>query len=251
MFVRNEDFRSFLRYYPVVSSIVALHLILFLWMYLLGPLGGDYILSLGVGYNLAVAHGEWWRLITPIFMHVQPGHFLFNSFSLVLFGPALEQMLGKLRFITVYLITGILANVGTFYVGGLGYNPHLGASGAIFGLFGLYLYMVIFRKDLIDQGNAKVITTILVIGLIMTFINRGINIFAHLFGVIAGASLAPIFLYKVRHFHGYYRRRSYNDGDEISFNPNRWQKRLLSSAVKQKIIWGIFIFLVLIGLFFI
>lgn len=248
MFVRNEDFRSFLRYYPVVSTIIAIHLVLFLWMFLLWPLGGNRIFTYGVGYNLAIAHGQWWRLITPIFMHVQPGHFLFNSFSLVLFGPALEQMLGKVKFTIIYLLTGVLANVATYYVGGLDYSPHLGASGAIYGLFGIYLYMVFFKKELLDHGNAQIITTILVIGLIMTFINSNINVYAHLFGLIAGLALSPIFLYKTRHFHGYYRRRSFVGGDEITFNPNRWQKKRLNPDTKKKIIWGIFIVLVLIGL---
>ncbi|MCD8503344.1 MAG: rhomboid family intramembrane serine protease [Bacillaceae bacterium] len=247
MFVRNEDFRTFLRYYPVVSSIIAIHLVLFLWMYLLGPLGGDYIRFYGVGWNLAIAHGQWWRLITPIFMHVQPGHFLFNSFSLVLFGPALEQMLGKFKFVILYLFTGILANVATFYLADLNFF-HLGASGAIYGLFGIYLYMVFFKKELLDHGNAQLITTILVLGLVMTFINDNINVYAHLFGLIAGFALAPIFLYKTRHFHGYYRRRSYGGGDEIAFNPRRWQKKRLSPDTKKKLIWGIFIALVLMGL---
>lgn len=249
MFVRNEDFRSFLRFYPIVSGIVAIHFVLFLWMYLFSGLGGDIIFLLGVGHNLSVAQGELWRLVTPIFMHAAPAHFIFNSFSLILFGPALEKILGKWRFITVYLLTGILANIATYFIGGLGYSPHLGASGAIFGLFGMYAYMALYRKDLIDQDNSQVVMTILVIGLIMTFVNARINIYAHIFGLIAGIALAPIFLYKLKRYTASRYRHVY-DNDEITFNPNRWKKRRLTANTKRNIFWIIFAVLVLIGILF-
>ncbi|RXJ01947.1 rhomboid family intramembrane serine protease [Anaerobacillus alkaliphilus] len=248
MFVRNEDFGSFLRSYPVISGIVAIHLILFLWMFLFPSLGGNLIYVLGIGHNLSVAQGELWRLVTPIFMHVSPGHFIFNSFSLVLFGPALEKLLGKGRFIGIYLLSGILANIATFYLGGLGYSPHLGASGAIFGLFGVYLYMSLYRKDLIDRDNSQLVMTILVIGLIMTFVNVRINVYAHIFGFIAGAALAPIFLTKIRRYTPEYRHVF--DNDEISFNPNRWRKRRLHPNTKKKILWIVFAVLVIFGLIF-
>lgn len=248
MFVRNETFGSFIRSYPVVSGIVVIHLILFLWMFMFPSLGGDLIFLLGVGHNISVAQGELWRLVTPIFMHVSPGHFIFNSFSLVLFGPALERLLGRWRFIPVYLLTGILANVATYYIGGLGYSPHLGASGAIFGLFGIYLYMSIYRKDLIDRDNSQLVKTIIIIGLIMTFVNSGINIYAHIFGFVAGVALAPIFLAKVRGYTPQYRHVF--DNEEIRFNPKRWQRRRFNSQTKKKIFWVIFAIIVLIGLFF-
>ncbi len=246
MFVRNEDFGTFLRNYPIVSGIVAIHLILFLWMFLFPSFGGNLIYILGIGHNLSVAQGELWRLVTPIFMHVTAGHFIFNSFSLVLFGPALEKLLGKWRFIGIYLLSGILANIATYYLGGLSYSLHLGASGAIFGLFGVYLYMSFYRKDLIDRDNSQVVMTIIVIGLIMTFVNVRINIYAHIFGFIAGAALAPIFLAKVRRYTPEYRHVF--DNDDISFNPNRWKKRRLHPNTKKKIFWIVFAVIVIVGL---
>ncbi|MEB1805771.1 MAG: rhomboid family intramembrane serine protease [Bacillaceae bacterium] len=243
MFIRNESFYSFRRNYPVITVIVAIHLILFVWMNFL-PFG-YLVRNIGIGFNPAVAQGEYWRLITPIFMHLGVGHVLFNSFSLVLFGPALEKMLGKVKFISIYLLAGIIANVATFYLGGLSYPPHLGASGAIFGLFGVYLYMVLNRKDLIDQANSQIVMTILIIGLVMTFVNTNINILAHLFGLIGGAALAPIFLANARPFYAY---RHVHDPDEVSFNPNRWRKRRLNGATFQKALWIGFGILVVIGI---
>ncbi|MCL7749640.1 rhomboid family intramembrane serine protease [Halalkalibacter alkaliphilus] len=244
MFIRNESFYSFRRQYPVITILVAIHLILFVWMNFL-PFG-NYIRALGIGYNLAIANGEYWRLLTPIFMHIGAGHVIFNSFSLVIFGPALERMLGKIKFILVYLITGIIANIATFYLGGLTYPPHLGASGAIFGLLGMYVYLVINRKDLIDRMNSQLVLTIIVIGLVMTFVNPNINILAHLFGLIAGAALAPLFLIGARPF--YAGQRVFSDPSEPVFDPNRWQKKRVNSKRIKQAIWIGFGILVIFGI---
>lgn len=245
MFIRNESFYSFRRQYPIITILVAIHLILFVWMNFL-PFGGR-VLALGIGNNLAVANGEYWRIVTPIFMHYSISHVLFNSFSLVIFGPALEQMLGRIKFLLVYFLTGILANVATFYIGGLTYPSHLGASGAIFGLLGLYVYLVIYRKDLIDHANAQLVMTIIAIGLVMTFVGSNINIFAHLFGLIAGAALGPIILNGIKPY-SYYRQRAVHDDGEVAFDPNRWNKKQRNSKLMKKLLWIGFIILVVAGI---
>ncbi|MGO4889642.1 rhomboid family intramembrane serine protease [Anaerobacillus sp. MEB173] len=242
MFVRNESFQSFLRHYPVISILVAIHLVLFLWINFLP--GGWLVLELGVGWNYAIEHGQYWRLITPILLHYGAGHVIFNSFSLILFGPALERMLGKFKFILAYFGAGILANIATFFLQGANYS-HLGASGAIFGLFGIYLYMVLYRKDLIDAANSQVAMTILVIGLVMTFLNPGINILAHLFGLISGAALAPLILLRTKRFSHF---QHVHDRDEISFNPNRWKKRRFNGNLLQKVLWIALGILILFGI---
>ncbi|MFC0560480.1 rhomboid family intramembrane serine protease [Halalkalibacter alkalisediminis] len=242
MFIRNESFYSFRRSYPIITILVAIHLILFIWMNFLP--GGRSILAIGIGNNLAVAYGEYWRLITPIFMHIGIGHVIFNSFSLVIFGPALERMLGKFKFLLVYLLTGIIANIATFYLGNP-YMQHLGASGAIFGLFGLYVYFVIYRKDLIDSANSQLVITILLIGLVMTFVNSNINVLAHLFGLIAGAALAPLILIGVK---PYYASRVVADDGPPTFDPDRWQKKRVTNKRIKKGLWIGFAILVAAGI---
>ena len=147
MFIRTESFREFIRYYPVVSSIIAIQIILYLLTEL--PFFPNALLFERLsGINLYIWGGEWWRLITPIFMHSGFTHVLFNSFSLILFGPGLERILGKFKFIAIYLITGVSANIATLLIEPVTYI-HVGASGSIFGLFGMYISITLYRKHLL------------------------------------------------------------------------------------------------------
>ncbi|WP_071396438.1 rhomboid family intramembrane serine protease [Bacillus tuaregi] len=194
MFTRTESFREFIRYYPVVSVIVSIHIILYLLTSL--PIFPNLmLLEQFSGVNLYIWQGEIWRLLTPIFLHSGFSHVLFNSFSLVLFGPALERILGSIRFTWIYLITGISANVATLLIEPVTYI-HLGASGAIFGLFGMYISMNIFHKHLLSRDNRQLITTIAVISIIMTFFQPNINVIAHLFGFLSGFLIGALILRK-------------------------------------------------------
>jgi len=253
MFIRTErSVRDFISFYPVVSTIIIINLILWMLIYIFPFAIGDIIYYFGVGHNFSVLHGEYWRLITPIFLHGGFSHVAFNSFSLVLFGPALEQMLGKPKFIVAYFLTGIAGNLGTFIINPTSFTPHLGASGAIYGLFGIYLFMVFFRKHLIDAANASIVQVIFVIGLVMTFIQPNINIAAHIFGFIGGFAIGPVMLKNVQPFsmeRNYARRRAtFHDGD-IQFDPNRWNKRrLIPPKLRKYLFWFIFGGLVLLGI---
>lgn len=188
MFIRTENFQTFIRLYPVVTFILAAQAAL--WLFFSIPVPSVVLWRDAVtGYNLGVANGEWWRLVTPIFLHAGFTHLLFNSMSIFLFAPALERMLGKARFLLVYAGSGMIGNIGTYFTEPLDY-VHVGASGAIFGLFGVYLFMVLYRKELIGQDNSKMIITLLAFAVLMSFINSNINMMAHLFGLCGGFLLS-------------------------------------------------------------
>ncbi|SER13385.1 rhomboid family intramembrane serine protease [Piscibacillus halophilus] len=199
-FIRTESFQQFLRFYPVVSVLVAINLILYLFTRVIPiPFFID-LWTLMVGFNLYVQMGEYWRLLTPIFLHGGITHVLFNSFSIVLFGPALEKMLGKFKFILAYLLMGVLANVAYYFLGDL-MATHVGASGAIYGLFGLYAYMIFARRDLIDAQSTQIVVVFIIIGFLTSF-GPNINFIAHIFGFISGVALGPILIDRIK--HGYY-----------------------------------------------
>lgn len=253
MFIRNEgSIKEFIRFYPIVSTLIIINIIIWLLYFLQFSLGHS-IYNFGIGQNLSIHDGQYWRLITPIFLHGGLGHVAFNSFSLVLFGPALEQMLGKVKFFIAYFGTGILANLATYIIDPTSMTLHLGASGAIYGLFGIYIYMVVLRKDLIDPGNAQIVMTIFIIGIVMTFVQPNINIAAHIFGAISGFAIAPLVVRNAEPFSmvkNYMRvkRKTKTNFDDIQFNPNRWHnKRKVNSKPVMKIVWIVFIILVIIG----
>lgn len=254
LFIRTErSIKDFIYFYPIVSILIAINILLWFIVHFLPFDFGTYLYYMGAGHNFSVhEYGEYWRIITPIFLHGDLMHTLFNSFALVLFGPALEQMLGKFKFIIAYLVTGIIGNIGTYVVNPTSMTFHIGASGAIYGIFGLYIFMVLFRKHLIDSGNAQIVTTIFVIGLVMTFIRPGINIFAHIFGFIGGVAIGPLILNNVQPFSVYRNhRRTTTSSGGAQFDPNRWNKRKfprIPAKIKKNLLWIIIGGLVILGL---
>src|SRR5690625_834991 len=236
MFIRQErSIREFFHFYPVVSVIVITNIILWIFTQFLPYSISEINLSFGIGQNFDIYEfGVFWRLITTIFLHANVGDVLFNSFAFILFLPALERMVGKGRFILLYLVTGIVGNIGTYVINPYDLTLHLGASGAIYGLFGMYLYMTIRRQDLIDPQSAQIVRTIFIIGLVMTFIRPNINIAAHLFGFIGGAALSLTFFPFFRLFyHSTFRSKLYEH--EMLFDPDRWKKRRISPKVRRNL----------------
>lgn len=247
MFIRTErSVKEFIQFYPIVAGLVIIHIVLWLLIDLLQLQIGSFLYQWGVGSNFLIDQGQYWRLLTPVFLHSGIMHMLFNSFALVLFGPALEQMLGKVKFLTAYFGAGIAGNLATYAFGPSDiWNVHLGASGAIYGLFGMYVFMIAFRKHLIDPGSTQVVMIIFIIGLIMTFVRPNINIYAHIFGFIGGFAIAPLVLANARPFSPWRNRRRYQDDDSIQFDPNRWRKKRVS---KKNIIWVVVGILVVLGI---
>lgn len=250
MFIRTErSIKEFIHNYPIVSGLVIVHLALWLLIDFLQFPFGVALFQWGAGQNFLIHNGEYWRLITSMFLHGGLMHALFNSFTLVLFGPALEQMLGRLKFIIAYISAGFVGNLATYLIDPTAYYVHIGASGAIYGLFGIYVFMVLFRKHLIDPGSAQIVIVISIVGGLMTFVRTGINIYAHLFGFLGGFGIASLILHNAQPFSPWRIKRAQND-DTIQFNPDRWQKKRMPKHIKTRIFWiflGILIILGIIG----
>lgn len=182
MFNRTENLSLYIKKYPIISVLISMNLV----VYLLGliPGIGNNLYALGIAYNYSISQGEYWRLITAMFLHGGFLHLLFNMFGLYVFGPELEQLAGKLRFFSIYFISGLLANVATYVVEPLNYAS-LGASGAIFGIFGAYLALVYHTRKILPQLK-QLIIPLVAISVIMTFVQSNINITAHLVGLAVG-----------------------------------------------------------------
>jgi membrane associated rhomboid family serine protease len=133
---------------------------------------------------IGVAEGEWYRLLTAMFLHQQIAHFAFNMLSLWWLGPPLEAALGRLRFIALYLLAGLGGSALSYLLAAPG-QPSLGASGAIFGLLGATA--VLLRRLNYDM---KPVLILLGINLAFTFLWPNIAWQAHVGGLVVGAVVA-------------------------------------------------------------
>jgi membrane associated rhomboid family serine protease len=146
--------------------------------------GGPVIAQEAVG----IADGEYYRLLTSMFLHYGLLHLAFNMWALWVLGRELEARLGPGRFLTLYLLSGLGGGVAAYV-----FTPEsasAGASGAIYGLFAA-LFVVFRRLNL----NTSSIITVLVINLIFSFTVPGISIAAHLGGLVVGAAIGVAFAY--------------------------------------------------------
>lgn len=173
---------------PIVTySIIAVCLVIYGIQFITGdnnsPLTNAWI------YAPVLTSTEPWRMFTSIFIHASIFHVGFNMYSLWVVGPALESVLGRVRYLALFLIAGFGGSVGVLLIAPAN-QPVLGASGAIFGLFGAYF--IIARRL---GGNATYLLVIIVINLVIGFIpGLGIAWQAHVGGLVAGAALAFVFL---------------------------------------------------------
>jgi len=148
--------------------------------------------------TVGVADGQWYRLITSAFLHEPPGssfgifHILFNMWALIVVGPALERLLGRVRFLAVYLVSALGGSV-LFYLIAAPTAVGIGASGAIFGLFGAYF--LVARRLRID---ARQILVLIALNLVISFTVAGIAWQAHVGGLIAGSALTAAYAYAPR-----------------------------------------------------
>jgi len=194
MFTRSESFSQFIRFYPAVSLITAICAVLYAAT-ILPILPAIDIFTALSGVNFLISEGEYWRLVTPIFMHASFTHILFNVFTLIIIGPGIESLAGTRRFALLFLLSGILANVLTLLTMPPMY-VHVGASGAIFGLFGCYAYILLYKKHLMSRQNSQTIFALIAISVVLSFMQPSVNVVGHIGGLACGFLLAPLFLNK-------------------------------------------------------
>ena len=160
-------------------------------------------------YLINAPNYQWWRFITPMFVHISLLHLLMNMFSLLIIGPFVEKLYGSAKFVVFWVVTGIAGTIGSYLTLRPGWGngffssfifrsmdvPAAGASGALFGLVGvLFVFGIKFRREL-PEGFKRVFGTgllpIIFINLFIGFVGRSfIGNSAHLAGLFSGAALA-------------------------------------------------------------
>jgi membrane associated rhomboid family serine protease len=172
---------------PVTKVLVALNI----GIYLITAVQGRGINNPGgalfnkfILYGPAIAHGDWWRLVTPMFLHGYLLHIGFNMFALWVIGRPVEQYLGSLRYVLLYFVSGLAGSAGS-----LVYSPHsfgVGASGAIFGILGAMLILEWQHTGKLGGQAASLIALNLVLNFAFNGVGANISIGAHIGGLIGG-----------------------------------------------------------------
>ena len=168
MFIRTESFQQYIRLYPIVSTLIAVNVLVFILTMIPGI--GDQILFAGMSVNGLIAQGEWWRVITSMFLHGGFMHVLFNMFSLFLFGPELEKIADKIRFLTIYFLSGIFGSAATFVTQDAFYAS-VGASGAIFGILGAFGALVYYTRNVLPQLRQIILPIMIQQFILLTMLN--------------------------------------------------------------------------------
>src|SRR5262245_29466668 len=155
--------------------------------------GSGQLLEAGYVSADTVANGEWYRLVTSMFLHLGIVHIAFNMYALYLFGPVLEQLYGHLEYLVIYFLCGIGGSVLTILLAPD--SSAVGASGAIFGLFGLG-FVVSRRRHLLLGPQARAMLSqvgaLLVVNLVFTFAIPGISWTGHIGGLLVGALIGLV-----------------------------------------------------------
>jgi len=195
----------FSRATPVTYALLAANVGVFLLMAVVSGGSDDpsALIAFGAKTNRLLESGEWFRLITPIFIHAGLLHLLLNSYALWVVGTQVEKLYGSARFLLIYLLSGVGGVAGSYF-GQIFLQksfdaPSVGASGAIFGLFGvLAVFGFRYRSEMppairraMTAGVLPVIAVNLFIGFSIPFIDNS----AHIGGLLTGAALTLIIPY--------------------------------------------------------
>lgn len=192
----------FSRATPVTWALIAANVAVYVAMAYsaqdLGPASDAYqvaLVNFGAKLNQLIDQGEYWRLVTPVFIHIGLIHLFVNMYSLSVIGPLIEQLYGSSRYLVMYLLSGVVGVLGSYYfsTGTLS----AGASGALFGLLGvLFVFGLKYRNELPGAFRHTFspmrLVPVLGLNLIITFALPFIDKWGHLGGLAAGAVLGAV-----------------------------------------------------------
>ena len=175
---------------PIVTYIImAICIILFILMELSGgSTNSQTLLKYGANLDVLVKNGEYYRLFTCIFLHIGIMHLLCNMYSLYIIGREVENLFGKIKYIIIFILSGIFGSIMSL---AFTHNTiSAGASGAIFGLLGALLYFGMHYRTYLGEAIKRSIIPIIVVNLIIGFFAEGIDLAAHIGGLVGGVLVA-------------------------------------------------------------
>lgn len=174
----------------VTYGLVIITALVFVAETLLGGSDNNLVLlELGARYNPLILAGQWWRFITPAFLHIGITHLVLNGVSLYYLGIICEKIFGHWRFLVIYLVSAIAGNVASF-----AFSPNsmsAGASTAIFGLMGAFVMLGdAFRDNPMVRQLAQQFMLLAAINLVMNLFMSGVDLPGHIGGIVGGFLIA-------------------------------------------------------------
>jgi membrane associated rhomboid family serine protease len=183
---------------PVTTALIAINLVVFILQIATGAQIGlltsgveGWVTQHGVFFGPLIAHGEYWRVITPGFLHFGLLHIALNMYLLYILGRMLEPELGAIQMLAVYLTSLIAGSLGAMILEPG--TPSAGASGAVFGLMGMALVVAWSRQN---REALQQIAILVALNLFITFGNSSISKGGHLGGLLGGA-ISALILFKI------------------------------------------------------
>lgn len=172
---------------PVITDIlIFICVLVFICMYIFG--NGSYdngtLIKFGANIDTYTKMGDYYRLITCMFLHIGVLHLICNMYSLYIIGNVVENFFGKWKYLIIYFISGISGSILSM---AFSHNTILaGASGAIFGLLGALLYFGYYYRAYLGSAGKSTIIQVIFINLLIGFMVPGISNAAHIGGLVGG-----------------------------------------------------------------
>lgn len=191
---KNNKLSNYYKNSPVTLGFMAIIILYFVVITLNGgTTDSETLVRFGALFPPFVKeYGQYYRLITSIFIHIGVAHLFFNTYALYIFGSQIERVMGTMKYILFFLITGIGGNIVTYI---FSYDTiSAGASGSLFGILGAFLYLIRNHADMITPEGRKSILSILALNLGLTILVPNISITAHFGGLIIGYLISYIFI---------------------------------------------------------
>lgn len=174
----------------MTEIIIGIQVIAFILMTIAGgSTNTNVLVEFGARMTPLIQQGQWWRLITPVFLHIGLMHIVVNSITIYYIGTQIEMIFGHWRFLMIYFLSGITGNIASFVF--LPNTLSAGASTAIFGLFGAFLMLgESYRNNAYIRLLSRQFLLFVVLNLVFDLFSPGIDIYGHIGGLLGGFLLA-------------------------------------------------------------
>jgi rhomboid protease GluP len=210
---QKNKFREYYKFHPVTTIILAINLVMAIILIVTGGFDTENLVKFGALVPILVTEeGEYYRIITAMFLHGGFLHLLSNSFVLYYIGAYMERLVGPKKYLLIYMISGIISSLFVLFLAS-DLSVTIGASGAIFGVIGGLLVLTFLRKEWFSDHSIRTIRQLIIINVVITFLLPTISIPGHMGGLIAGILIGYLMAPKSPYY--YKNRKSVNKDNTI------------------------------------